>query len=112
MYDGFSVSDETDKYQLFLAGPATGTLGDSMLNTGYAGADLSGMYFSTPERDNDGSSKNCAALSNHRGGWWFNNCNWAFLNGQLYPTISYCKWCYTLEIGASIRETMMMIRRH
>ncbi|XP_062600917.1 ryncolin-1-like [Saccostrea cucullata] len=26
MYDGFSVSDETGKYQLFLAGPATGTL--------------------------------------------------------------------------------------
>ncbi|XP_062619826.1 ficolin-2-like [Saccostrea cucullata] len=27
MYDGFSVSDEAGKYQLFLAGPATGTLG-------------------------------------------------------------------------------------
>ncbi|XP_061186265.1 fibroleukin-like [Saccostrea echinata] len=27
MYDQFSVSDETGKYQLFLAGPASGTLG-------------------------------------------------------------------------------------
>ncbi|XP_062596406.1 fibroleukin-like [Saccostrea cucullata] len=27
MYDRFSVSDEAGKYQLFLAGPATGTLG-------------------------------------------------------------------------------------
>ncbi|XP_062600604.1 fibroleukin-like [Saccostrea cucullata] len=27
MYDGFSVSNEAGKYQLFLAGPATGTLG-------------------------------------------------------------------------------------
>ncbi|XP_062602758.1 ficolin-2-like [Saccostrea cucullata] len=35
MYDGFSVSDEAGKYQLFLAGPANGTLGDSMLNTGF-----------------------------------------------------------------------------
>ncbi|XP_062618637.1 microfibril-associated glycoprotein 4-like [Saccostrea cucullata] len=47
MYDGFSVSDETGKYQLFLAGPATGTLGDAMLDTGVSSADLSGMYFST-----------------------------------------------------------------
>ncbi|XP_062611118.1 ryncolin-4-like [Saccostrea cucullata] len=30
MYDGFSVSNETEKYQLFLAGPATGTLGDAI----------------------------------------------------------------------------------
>ncbi|XP_062576724.1 fibroleukin-like [Saccostrea cucullata] len=28
MYDRFSVSNETEKYQLFLAGPATGTLGE------------------------------------------------------------------------------------
>ncbi|XP_062599330.1 ficolin-1-like, partial [Saccostrea cucullata] len=27
-YNGFSVSNETEKYQLFLAGPATGTLGN------------------------------------------------------------------------------------
>ncbi|XP_062609389.1 fibroleukin-like [Saccostrea cucullata] len=30
MYDRFSVSDEAGKYQLFLTGAATGTLGDSM----------------------------------------------------------------------------------
>ncbi|XP_062583066.1 fibroleukin-like [Saccostrea cucullata] len=35
LYDRFSVSDEAGKYQLSLAGPATGTLGDSMLNTGF-----------------------------------------------------------------------------
>ncbi|XP_062597733.1 fibroleukin-like [Saccostrea cucullata] len=49
MYDRFSVSAETGKYQLFLAGPATGTLGNSMTSSHY----LSGMSFSTPDRDND-----------------------------------------------------------
>ncbi|XP_062572624.1 ficolin-1-like [Saccostrea cucullata] len=31
MYNGFSVSDEAGKYQLFLAGPANGTLGASVI---------------------------------------------------------------------------------
>ncbi|XP_061194985.1 fibroleukin-like [Saccostrea echinata] len=51
MYDRFAVFNETENYKLFLSGPATGTLGDSMLNTGYSSRDLSGMYFSTPDRD-------------------------------------------------------------
>ncbi|XP_062617492.1 microfibril-associated glycoprotein 4-like [Saccostrea cucullata] len=79
MYDGFSISDETEKYQLFLAGPAGGTLGDSMLDTGYPDYSLSGMYFSTPDRDHDRWTGNCAAVNG--GGWWFNACNHAFLNG-------------------------------
>ncbi|XP_062619246.1 fibroleukin-like [Saccostrea cucullata] len=32
MYDRFSVSDEAGKYQLFLAGPAMGTLGKSWVS--------------------------------------------------------------------------------
>ncbi|XP_062597193.1 fibroleukin-like [Saccostrea cucullata] len=34
MYDRFSVSNEAGKYQLFLAGPATGTLGASIIDIG------------------------------------------------------------------------------
>ncbi|XP_062613808.1 fibroleukin-like [Saccostrea cucullata] len=95
MYDRFSVSNETGKYQLFLAGPATGTLGkwdsmlntgDSMLNTGFSDYDLSGMSFTTPDRDNDRwPGGNCATWSGYRGGWWFNDCHLAFLNGQWSP---------------------------
>ncbi|XP_062569593.1 fibroleukin-like [Saccostrea cucullata] len=70
MYDRFSVSDETEKYQLFLAGPATGTLEYNLqktlcltLVTPITTICL-GMFFSTPDRDNDGSSdRNCAAYS-------------------------------------------------
>ncbi|XP_062570213.1 fibrinogen-like protein 1 [Saccostrea cucullata] len=113
MYDGFSVSDEAGKYQIFLAGPATGTLGDSMLDTGYSARDLSGMSFSTPDRDNDRSSGiNCAARSIRRGGWWFNFCHRAFLNGQWSSESWYRPWYPTVTSGTSVKATLMMIRRN
>ncbi|XP_062569407.1 fibroleukin-like [Saccostrea cucullata] len=75
MYDGFSISDEAGKYLLFFSGPATGTSGDSMLETEFASTDLSGMFFTTPDRDNDGwNEDHCAAHIKRRGGWWFNAC--------------------------------------
>ncbi|XP_062593514.1 fibroleukin-like [Saccostrea cucullata] len=106
MYDRFSVSDEAGKYQLFLAGPATGTLGNSMISY-----DLSGMFFSTPDRDNDGSPGNCAAHSYIRGGWWFNWCHWAFLNGQWSPEYWENPWYPTVPNGTSVKGTTMMIKR-
>ncbi|XP_062598568.1 ficolin-1-like [Saccostrea cucullata] len=114
MYDRFSVSDEAGKYQLFLAGPATGTLGDAMLHTGAPNHwDLSGMYFSTPDRDNDGySGGNCAAGSNIRGGWWFNACHLAFLNGQWSPGSWINPWRPTVTSATSVKGTTMLIRRN
>ncbi|XP_061190556.1 fibroleukin-like [Saccostrea echinata] len=84
LYDRFSVSNESENYQLFLAGNATGTLGDAMLSTGSSNNDLSGMYFTTPDKDNDRAlGANCAVTWG--GGWWFNYCHLAFLNGPWYP---------------------------
>ena len=38
------------------------------------------MKFSTFDQDNDiQDSRNCARA--HKGGWWFKECNRAFLNG-------------------------------
>ncbi|XP_062605697.1 fibroleukin-like [Saccostrea cucullata] len=114
MFDRFFVSDEAGKYQLFLAGPATGTLvnftGDSMLNTGYPNENQAGMYFSTPDRDNDRYSGNCAAK--YRGGWWFNACHHAFLNGPWYPAEWASPWYLKARSGSSVRGTTMMIKRH
>ncbi|XP_061180605.1 fibroleukin-like [Saccostrea echinata] len=112
MYDRFSVSNETEKYQLFLAGPATGTVGDSMLDTGYPiYYDLSGMYFSTPDRDNDRKKYgNCAA--DYKGGWWFKACHIAFLNGPWYPAYWWAPWLSTLRRGTTVRGTLMLIKRH
>ncbi|XP_061190510.1 fibroleukin-like [Saccostrea echinata] len=111
MYDQFSVSDEADKYRLFLAGPSQGTLGDRMLNTGVADADISGMFFSTPDQDNDGTTAyDCAAT--YRAGWWFNYCHHALLNGQWYPQYWYLPWFSIIPDGTDVNETLMMIKRH
>ncbi|XP_062589910.1 fibroleukin-like [Saccostrea cucullata] len=111
MYDRFSVSDEAGKYQLFLAGPATGTLGDSMLDTSDSNHELSGMYFTTPDRNNDRYSVyNCAV--NYGGGWWYNSCHAAFLNGKWSPATWKDPWYPILKSGSLIRGTMMLIKRH
>ena len=52
---------------------------------GTAGDSLSyhaGSAFSTKDRDNDKNSANCAV--NNKGGWWFNSCVTASLNGFYY----------------------------
>ncbi|XP_062604317.1 fibroleukin-like [Saccostrea cucullata] len=50
LYNQFSVADEANKYRLFLGGPATGILGDAMLDTGDPDEDLSGVAFFRPGR--------------------------------------------------------------
>ncbi|XP_062597008.1 fibroleukin-like [Saccostrea cucullata] len=114
LYDQFSVADKTNNYRLFLGGPATGTLGDFMLDTGFPDYyDLSGMSFSIPDRDNDGySNTNCAALSYIRGGWWFNWCHRAFFNGPWYPGSWYKPWDPTVTDSKQIKETLMMIKHN
>ncbi|XP_062605698.1 fibroleukin-like [Saccostrea cucullata] len=115
MYDRFLVTNETDNYQLFLEGPATGTLGDRMLHTGYTyGFDLSGMYFSTLDRDYDRWSRsNCAVGFGGGGGWWYNACHHAFVNGPWPPTEWYKPWFPTLPMyGTNVTGTLMMIKRH
>ncbi|XP_061166270.1 fibrinogen-like protein 1 [Saccostrea echinata] len=111
LYAHFSVSNEAALYKLFLVGPATGTLGERMIDTGSSNADLSGMSFTTQNRDNDRMSRgNCAR--SYKGGWWFNNCHDAFLNGQWSPGYLDRPWTPTIQNGTSVRETVMMIRRH
>ncbi|XP_062614247.1 techylectin-5B-like, partial [Saccostrea cucullata] len=80
---------------------------DSMLDTGNPiDLDLSGMNFSTPDRDNDRwSNGSCAAYNNRRGGWWFNWCGFAFLNGPWSPAYWYKPWWPTLNDGSQITET-------
>ncbi|XP_062588682.1 fibroleukin-like [Saccostrea cucullata] len=111
LYDQFSVSNEADNYQLFLAGNASGTLGNSMFHTGSPYSDLSGMKFSTSDRDNDRwTDGNCAAYWG--GGWWFNMCHNAFLNGPWSLDSWFGLWYPKVTNGTSVCETQMMIRRH
>nr|XP_034322236.1 fibrinogen-like protein A [Crassostrea gigas] len=108
-YEYFSIGDESTNYTLHLGGPTTGNLGDSMINTVYFGANLNGMSFSTVDRDNDQwSTGYCAAAYN--GGWWFNRCVYAFLNGPWPPEYWEYPWHPTIKSVSNITEVRMMIK--
>ncbi|XP_061664966.1 fibrinogen alpha chain-like isoform X1 [Syngnathoides biaculeatus] len=64
------VGPEEEGFPLHVSGYA-GTSGDALSH--------SGMKFSTWDRDNDRGVGNCAAT--HGGGWWYDNCRSANLNG-------------------------------
>ncbi|XP_048765219.2 angiopoietin-related protein 1-like [Ostrea edulis] len=103
-YYNFAVSGENDRYRLHLGGTATGTLGDGLLNVTDS-SQLNGMAFSTLDRDN---SNHCAR--SWRGGWWFNRCYSAFLNGPYHTT--RWPWHPAIDSSSVISRTSMMIRRN
>lgn len=72
-YQTFRVSGPEDHYRLEIGG-ATGTPGtsDSMMHS-------NGQYFTTIDSDNDHWRYNCAWWC--KGGWWYNKCTYANLNG-------------------------------
>ena len=84
LYDHFQVGPGPN-YQLSLSGfNSVSTLGDSLTRADWQ--NLNGMSFSTSDRDNDKHSGNCAATYRGGGGWWYNSCSWANLNGKNYET--------------------------
>lgn len=76
------VGSEEMGFQLQVSG-YTGDAGDALL-TPNSGSDSShgGMTFSTFDKDNDRWDGNCAEV--YGGGWWYNNCQSANLNGIYY----------------------------
>ncbi|XP_062573489.1 fibroleukin-like, partial [Saccostrea cucullata] len=108
LFDRFSVSTEENNYQLFIGGPAIGTLGDRILNPD--APSLSGLYFTTTDRDNDRFPNfNCA--KGFKGGWWYNRCHSVFLNGPWSSEDWDRPWYPTVESGIAVRGTLMMIKR-
>ncbi|XP_019638424.1 PREDICTED: techylectin-5A-like [Branchiostoma belcheri] len=75
--DTFRVSGELDQYRLTVSG-YSGTAGDSM-----AGAhSLSGLRFSTVDRDNDAHPSLHCCETYGLGGWWYRACSDFALNGR------------------------------
>ena len=71
-YQTFKVAGAGDKYRLTIGG-GKGTTGRNNM------ADHNGMQFSTYDQDNDKNRKSCAYAV--QGGWWYNYCYDANLNG-------------------------------
>nr|XP_039256271.1 fibrinogen gamma chain-like [Styela clava] len=93
LYRFFHVGDESTNYKLRVNGyfmDPNGGVGDAFGGSGVFCGNLSRvdeeqtqhklMSFTTKDRDNDKHTENCAA--NSRGGWWYNQCVSANLNGQ------------------------------
>lgn len=79
--------------------------GEGLVSTTDPDSDLRGMSFSTFDQDNDlFTALNCAAWFG--GGWWFNACHLAFLNG---PSIY---WSPDFVNGGFLNQTVMMLREH
>ncbi|KAK3511098.1 hypothetical protein QTP70_030302 [Hemibagrus guttatus] len=96
------VGSEAEGFQLNVSS-YTGDAGDALVQ-GLAnmGSFLShaGMKFSTFDRDNDKWEENCAEI--YGGGWWYNNCQSANLNGIYYKSGKYdpaSKVPYEVENG-------------
>ncbi|XP_068163563.1 fibrinogen-like protein 1 [Antennarius striatus] len=89
-YKNFKVANEMDRYRLTF-GAYVGTAGDALSGSYRVGvsdwASHQGMAFSTYDQDNDNYKGNCALED--KGGWWFNKCHSAHLNGLYYPTGHY-----------------------
>ena len=80
-YDLFNVSNEADKYRLYLSGfkPGTSNLTDRMTYH-------NNKPFTTTDRDNDDHlTSNCANLYGGSG-WWYSECYTANLNHPDGPT--------------------------
>ncbi|KAM4586113.1 fibrinogen-like protein 1 [Fundulus diaphanus] len=89
-YKNFQVANEKDHYRLTF-GAYVGTAGDALTGSYQVPeskwASHQGMKFSTYDQDNDNYRGNCA--QEDKGGWWFNKCHSANLNGMYYPNGHY-----------------------
>ncbi|KAM8717885.1 hypothetical protein ACLKA7_004563 [Drosophila subpalustris] len=102
-YEKFAIGDEDELYVLHTLGKATGTADDSLRQHHT-------MKFSTFDRDNDRSVKNCAEF--YTGGWWYNECHHSNLAGK-YKDNTHGKginWYHFRGHLYSLKRAVMMIR--
>uniref|UniRef100_UPI00398EF84A angiopoietin-related protein 3 n=1 Tax=Pristiophorus japonicus TaxID=55135 RepID=UPI00398EF84A len=106
----FSLGERETDYTLQLSDSLQGNLLNAM-------TEQAGMKFSTKDRDNDmRNDTNCAA--SYSGGWWFNTCGEANLNGKYIKPRSKGKlergkgivWITWKGKSYSLKSTKMMIR--
>ncbi|XP_064553813.1 fibrinogen-like protein 1 [Drosophila montana] len=102
-YSNFVIGNETEVYKIKMLGDFTGNTGDSFKYHLH-------NNFSTPDRDNDGDTGNCAL--SFQSGWWFTKCYNSNLNGPYTskgglgtPRISWNSWHLK-----PLKFTQMMIK--
>ncbi|KAJ8008508.1 hypothetical protein DPEC_G00105610 [Dallia pectoralis] len=121
----FRVGSEADGYNLTVT-DYTGDAGDALVKGGSSSVGQeflthTGRRFSTYDKDNDRWEESCAEM--YGGGWWYNNCQGANLNGVYYKGGKYDPGSnvpYEIENGVvwltykpadySLKTTRMKIR--
>ena len=106
-YQTFTVTGANDKYRLTIGGG---------VGTGYDAMNFhNGQQFSTYDNENDQHSTiNCAYLE--QGGWWYNNCYRANLNGPHdippNPSVSqvHAKMMWNDGVWRDVSSSEMKIR--
>ena len=108
-YKKFKVGSVESNYKLEISG-YSGNATDAMTSK------HNGMEFSTKDRDNDRSSEFCALQ--WKGGWWYNTCHYANLNGLFTTGPSsrgrpeYMSWLTLNGQYGTIVFSEMRIRRN
>lgn len=119
LYDNFRISDEKNQYRLSV-GAYSGKAGDGLSGgtnmVEQWSASLNGMQFSTRDQDNDRYLQGSCAEEN-MGGWWYNRCHAANLNGRFYRGGEYkaendngVVWGTWRGLWYSLRHTTMKVR--
>ncbi|XP_063418639.1 angiopoietin-related protein 7-like isoform X2 [Mytilus trossulus] len=105
LFISFKVGDQSTNYKLTVSG-YSGNAGDSLTYH-------NNMPFSTYDRDNDKSAHNCAAYSDIKGAWWYNNCWRSNLNGKYFNSHSLAGIRYHAWRGyyVTLKKSSMMIKR-
>ncbi|XP_071177247.1 ficolin-2-like [Mytilus edulis] len=108
-YSDFYVESEETNYTLCL-GQYSGNAGDAMVDVDKDS--LSGMMFSTWDRDNDKSHLHCSYLKGSA--WWFNDCSRANINGlytgHLYLAPDRTVHWKTWQLNNALKKTEMKIK--
>ncbi|XP_059918110.1 fibrinogen-like protein 1 isoform X2 [Gadus macrocephalus] len=118
-YNNFRLGPEQSDYRLSF-GAYSGTAGDALsgnYQVGVSGwASHQGAKFSTYDRDNDNYAGGKCAQED-KGGWWFNRCHSAHLNGLYYPSGPYSAvtddgvvWVTWRGWWYSLKTTVMKLR--
>ncbi|XP_034473758.1 microfibril-associated glycoprotein 4-like [Drosophila innubila] len=103
LYEEFGIGNETQQYVLHTLGKASGTAGDSL-------SYHRGMKFTTFDRDNDLSTRNCAIF--RTGAWWYKACHKCNLTGYYNDTGFGMGiiWEHFRGQSYSLKKVVMMIR--
>jgi len=83
-YDDFSIEDQANNYRVHVGDKSYFGSAHDAFTTDDAAQKLDGMEFSTKDKDNDKFPGSCAKT--RKGGWWYNSCGAANLNGNWYPS--------------------------